>query len=60
MAIFLKNTAFHGILLDSLFEETGPQKLEVIKLLSEGIKSGAVRPLPTSVFSEDQVEKAFR
>ncbi|KAK6634166.1 hypothetical protein RUM44_004774 [Polyplax serrata] len=60
MAMFLKNTAFHGILLDSLFEESGPQKLAVIKLVSEGIKSGAVKPLPSTVFSDDQIEKAFR
>ncbi|KAL0271260.1 UNVERIFIED_CONTAM: hypothetical protein PYX00_008407 [Menopon gallinae] len=60
MAVFLKNTSFHGILLDSLFETSCPEKLEVVKLMNEGIKSGAVRPLPSTVFSESQVEQAFR
>ncbi|PSN28987.1 Fatty acid synthase [Blattella germanica] len=60
MAVFLKNTAFHGILLDALFESTCEDKKEVVRLLSEGIKSGAVRPLPSTVFSESQVEQAFR
>jgi hypothetical protein len=60
MAVFLKNTAFHGILLDALFESTCEDKKEVVRLLNEGIKSGAVRPLPSTVFSETQVEQAFR
>lgn len=58
--MFLKNTAFHGILLDALFESTCDDKKEVVRLLNEGIKSGAVRPLPATVFSETQVEQAFR
>lgn len=60
MAVFLKNTAFHGILLDALFESTCEDKKEVVRLLNEGIESGAVRPLPATVFSETQVEQAFR
>jgi hypothetical protein len=60
MAVFLKNTTFHGILLDALFESTSEDKKEVVRLLNEGIKSGAVRPLPATVFSETQVEQAFR
>ena len=60
MAVFLKNTTFHGILLDALFESTCEEKKEVVRLLNEGIKSGAVRPLPATVFLETQVEQAFR
>ncbi|KAJ9575473.1 hypothetical protein L9F63_007678, partial [Diploptera punctata] len=60
MSVFLKNTTFHGILLDALFESTCEDKKEVVRLLSEGIKSGAVRPLPSTVFSESQIEQAFR
>lgn len=29
-------------------------------MVTEGIKSGAVRPLPSTVFSDTQVETAFR
>ena len=60
MSFFLKNTSFHGILLDALFEGDSPVKREVVKLVSEGIKSGAVRPLPSTVFSEQQIEQGFR
>ncbi|XP_046403851.1 fatty acid synthase-like [Ischnura elegans] len=61
MSVFLKNTTFHGILLDALFGDVGGEdKKEVVRLVSEGIKSGAVKPLPCSVYSEAQVEQAFR
>lgn len=62
MSVFLKNTTFHGILLDSLFDASSddPDKKAVVKLLSDGLRNGAVRPLQTTVFSEQQVEQAFR
>lgn len=59
MSMFLKNTSFHGVLLDALFEDCEDKK-EVVRLVSEGIKNGAVRPLPLTVFSEQQVEQGFR
>jgi fatty acid synthase, animal type len=60
MSVFLKNTSFHGILLDSVME--GEEKVikEVVALVNEGIQNGAVRPLRTSVFNEQQIEQAFR
>lgn len=62
MAFFLKNTTFHGILLDALFEagSDNKDKKEVVRLVTEGIKSGAVQPLPATVFSETQAEQGFR
>nr|ARI45075.1 fatty acid synthase [Leptinotarsa decemlineata] len=60
MNIFLKNTTFHGILLDALFDSDSPEKRQVMNLVSEGIKSGAVQPLPKTVYNEHQVEQAFR
>ncbi|KAJ8319449.1 hypothetical protein KUTeg_004540 [Tegillarca granosa] len=60
MSIFLKNISFHGILLDALFEDGNRDWEEVSALLCGGIKSGAVRPLKTTVFSKDQLENAFR
>lgn len=67
MSAFLKNIAFHGILLDALFV-TGKnvpliireQKRQVAQLVRDGIKSGAVRPLNSEVFARNQVEQAFR
>ncbi|KAL6094787.1 fasn [Pungitius sinensis] len=60
MALFLKNVAFHGILLDALFEEGNREWEEVSQLLKEGIVGGVVQPLKTTVFERDQVEEAFR
>ena len=60
MAIFLKNISFHGILLDSLFEEGNSEWNTVSTLLAQGIKEGAVRPLNTTVFDREDIEGAFR
>lgn len=61
MSVFLKNTSFHGILVDALVMEDKPQTKKILgKLMEEGIRNGAVRPLPSTVFSEDQIEEAFR
>ena len=60
MAVFLKNVAFHGILLDALFEPGNPDWPIVHQLVTSGIKSGAVRPLNGTIFSRNQVEEAFR
>ncbi|KAM9716550.1 fatty acid synthase [Menidia menidia] len=60
MALFLKNVAFHGILLDALFEEGNKEWEEVSQLLQEGILGGVVQPLKTTVFQRDSVEEAFR
>ncbi|KOX73549.1 Fatty acid synthase [Melipona quadrifasciata] len=60
MSVFLKNVSFHGILLDAINENDGPERREIVRLVSEGIKSGAVRPLPSTVFSEHQIEQSFR
>uniref|UniRef100_A0A8B9S4W5 Fatty acid synthase n=1 Tax=Apteryx owenii TaxID=8824 RepID=A0A8B9S4W5_APTOW len=60
MALFLKNVAFHGILLDAIFEE-GNQEWEVVsELLKKGITDGVVKPLRSTVFNKEEVEAAFR
>ncbi|XP_063817309.1 fatty acid synthase [Pseudophryne corroboree] len=60
MALFLKNVAFHGILLDALFEDGNKEWEEVSDLLKSGIKDGVVKPLKCTVFTRDEVEPAFR
>lgn len=60
MSVFLKNTSFHGILLDSVMEGDDETIEQVVGLVREGIKNGAVRPLPTSIFGDQQIEQAFR
>ncbi|XP_069807612.1 fatty acid synthase isoform X2 [Dendropsophus ebraccatus] len=60
MALFLKNVAFHGILLDALFEEGNKEWEEVSDLLKSGIREGVVKPLKCTIFSRNEVEPAFR
>uniref|UniRef100_A0A336MQ27 Fatty acid synthase n=1 Tax=Culicoides sonorensis TaxID=179676 RepID=A0A336MQ27_CULSO len=60
MSVFLKNTSFHGILLDSVMEGDEETIQQVVGLVRDGIKTGAVRPLPTTVFNDQQIEQAFR
>jgi len=60
MSVFLKNVTFHGILLDALFDFDSADKRAVVELVANGIKSGAVKPLPKTVYSDDQIEEAFR
>lgn len=60
MALFLKNVAFHGILLDAIFEEGNDEWETVSNLLKKGIKDGVVKPLKTTTFKREEVEAAFR
>ncbi|CAH1399526.1 unnamed protein product [Nezara viridula] len=62
MSILLKNTTVHGILLDALMGKGSHnlEKVEVAKLMREGIKSGAVKPLPHTTFNRDELEQSFR
>ncbi|KFU85956.1 Fatty acid synthase [Chaetura pelagica] len=60
MALFLKNVAFHGILLDAIFEDGNQEWDLVSELLTKGIKDGVVKPLRSTVFNKEEVEAAFR
>ncbi|NWS73173.1 FAS synthase, partial [Crotophaga sulcirostris] len=60
MALFLKNVAFHGILLDAIFEGGNEEWTVVSDLLFNGIKNGVVKPLKSTVFDKEEVEAAFR
>jgi fatty acid synthase len=60
MEIFLKETSFHGIMLDYLLFSTSEKKKVLHDIVSEGIKSGAVKPLVRNVFAQDEAEQAFR
>nr|XP_027196308.1 fatty acid synthase-like [Dermatophagoides pteronyssinus] len=66
MAAFLKNIAFHGILLDALMDRDSPSPLVeahrkmVSKLVHDGIATGVVQPLKSNSFEMDKTEQAFR
>nr|CAB3243741.1 fatty acid synthase [Phallusia mammillata] len=57
---FLKNISFHGILLDSLFDDITGRWLEVRELVRKGIEKGEVKPLPCRIFQKYEGESAFR
>ncbi|XP_072158883.1 fatty acid synthase isoform X2 [Bemisia tabaci] len=59
LSLFSNNISFHGILLDSLFDDNR-ERYDVVKLVSDGFKNGAVRPLPVTIFDDTEVEQAFR
>ncbi|XP_029173773.1 fatty acid synthase-like isoform X1 [Nylanderia fulva] len=59
MSVFLKNISFHGIFLETLFDES-EDKRKTIKLMTEGIAKSVVRPLPTTVFSKQKLEEGFK
>ena len=60
MSLFLKNVSFHGILLDALFTEDSPDWRDVADLVRQGMESGEVRPLHSTVYDHEHVEQAFR
>ncbi|CAH2093487.1 unnamed protein product [Euphydryas editha] len=60
MHFFVKETSFHGIMLDYIFDQTFEFRQSLQNLLLSGIESGAVRPLTYCTFGKDQIETAFR
>ncbi|PZC73265.1 hypothetical protein B5X24_HaOG209733 [Helicoverpa armigera] len=60
MYFFLKETSFHGIMLDYIFDQTYAFRKRLQDLLLSGIENGAVRPLTYCTFEANEVETAFR
>ncbi|XP_048482207.1 fatty acid synthase [Plutella xylostella] len=60
MHFFLKETSFHGIMLDYIFDQSFDFRKRLQDLLLTGIESGAVRPLTYCTFEKQEVETAFR
>ncbi|OWR55047.1 fatty acid synthase [Danaus plexippus] len=60
MYFFLKETSFHGIMLDFIFDHSYEFRKSLQDLLLSGIESGAVRPLTYCTFEKHEIEAAFR
>ena len=60
MSAFLKNTEFHGIFLNQIFSKSEQEKKLLRENFTKGVESGIVKPLPRTVFKNDEVEDAFR
>jgi hypothetical protein len=60
MKMFLKETSFHGVMLDQAIGAS-PEIFKVLHdTITEGVLSGIVRPINRTVFSNEEVEQAFR
>jgi fatty acid synthase len=60
MEVFLKGVSFHGVILDELSSKFLEMKKTLHDAVAQGIATGAVRPLPRTVFPHSEVEQAFR
>ncbi|XP_071581800.1 fatty acid synthase-like [Temnothorax nylanderi] len=60
ISIFSKDISFYGILLDKLFYSNAEQKLRLWKIITEGLKVGAIKPLCRRVFERNEIEAVFR
>ncbi|XP_046963777.1 fatty acid synthase-like [Vanessa cardui] len=60
MYFFFNEISFHGIMLDSVFDQSREFRQTLQDLLLSGIESGAVRPLTHCTFEKNQIESAFR
>jgi len=60
MKMFLQDASFHGVTLNEVFSSPPELKKFFRDILSEGILSGAERPLNRTVFPSKEVEQAFR
>jgi fatty acid synthase len=60
MKMFVKETSFHGVLLDKVFGASPKIRKTLHDLMTESILSGVVRPLNRTVFPNTEVEQAFR
>lgn len=60
MSVFLKNTSFHGIRLDSVLGGDEKTIEMIVNLVANGIRNGAIRPLPTTIFDSHEIGEALR
>ncbi|XP_058840211.1 fatty acid synthase-like [Topomyia yanbarensis] len=60
MSLFQKGLTFTAVMLDGLFKGSEQEKQKIKELLTEGIISGVIQPLNTTVYPAVEIEKAFR
>ncbi|XP_055685284.1 fatty acid synthase-like [Lutzomyia longipalpis] len=60
ISAFSKNISFHGVCMDHVCNGDTETITRIKELINEGIQSGAVRPLASTVFNSQQLDEAFR
>ncbi|KAJ8919484.1 hypothetical protein NQ315_002105, partial [Exocentrus adspersus] len=58
--LFQKEGSFQGVMLDQIFAGPPHVKRKLVKLMLDGLKSGAIKPLNHTVFKYNELEQAFR
>ncbi|KAJ8919481.1 hypothetical protein NQ315_002102 [Exocentrus adspersus] len=58
--LFQKEASFQGVMLDQLFNDPPQIKKELVELMLDGLKYGAIKPLNRTVFKYNELEQAFR
>lgn len=59
LILLQKEAKFEGIMLDQIITEMPHVKLQIVKIIEEGINSW-IKPLNRTIFKYDEVEKAFK
>ncbi|KAL7037047.1 hypothetical protein ACKWTF_009050 [Chironomus riparius] len=57
---FLKEIAFHSVLVDNLFHADHEAKMVLQRLVERDIQAGIIKPLKTTVFNASELVEAFR
>ncbi|XP_037041706.1 fatty acid synthase-like isoform X2 [Bradysia coprophila] len=57
---FLKEMSFRSVLADNLFLATPAERKRIHDLINKDLKTGIIRPLPSTVFGVNEIEKAYR
>lgn len=57
---FMKDISFHGIMLDAFFSHANAQKYVIAKLVEDGLRAKAIKPLERCTFNENEIEEMFR
>lgn len=61
LGVFLKEMSFRSVLVDNLFMMDGPNDTKYIHgLIERDLRAGIIRPLNSTVFQVNEIEKAYR
>lgn len=60
LEIFEKEIKFRSIMLDMTMDGDPSTKSTILKLITNGIERGFVKPLPSTIFKAEEVEQAVR
>lgn len=57
---FSKELTFHAVMADNFYYMTEEEKKVITDMISRDMERGIIKPLPSTVFKANEVEKAFR